>query len=75
MLIKNEDLFLIYLEIYEISEEKLVEIDDLEQPFGFEREKIENIVKGDVWIYYYTGIPPSEFSLVKDGNFRASKEW
>ncbi|MHA2251728.1 MAG: gamma-glutamylcyclotransferase family protein [Candidatus Kariarchaeaceae archaeon] len=76
MLVRSNMKNQIYLEIYMISDDKLAEIDKLELPFGFHREKLFTDDLKGIWIYYYTtGVPPKEFELIDNGNFKASKVW
>lgn len=65
----------IYLEIFEISNEKFGQITELEEPFGFHVENIE--IDSDVCkIYVFNELsPPKEFAIVQSGNFQATIEW
>ncbi|MCE7736247.1 MAG: hypothetical protein GPJ54_15305 [Candidatus Heimdallarchaeota archaeon] len=77
MLVKSQYLSDIFIEVYEVSDDKFVEIIKLEEPFGYHYEKIE-IMKINEFVevfVYSSGIPPEEFTLIESGNWVGTIPW
>ena len=76
MLIRSDQNNDIFVEIYELTQEELLKIDELETPFGYSRSLIEPPNFDPFWIYYYDdNKPPQEFHHVISGNFEKEIEW
>ena len=76
MLIRSDQNNDIFIEIYELTQEELLKIDELETPFGYSRSLIELPNFDPFWIYYYDdNKPPQEFHQIISGNFEKEIEW
>lgn len=77
MLVKSDYVNNIYIEVYEVSDDKFTEIINLEEPFGYHYEKIEiTRINEFVEVFVYSrGIPPEEFVLIESGNWESTIPW
>ncbi len=77
MLIKSKLRSNIYIEVYEVSDKKFIEIIKLEEPFGYNYEKIEISEFNEfVEIFVYASdLPPAEFDLIESGNWVGTIPW
>ena len=77
MIVKSNLLSEIFVEVYEIDDNKFNQINELEEPFGYIYTSIEipNVNKNvDIFIFS-SGKPPKEFYFVPDGNWEPTIGW
>jgi gamma-glutamylcyclotransferase (GGCT)/AIG2-like uncharacterized protein YtfP len=61
----------ILVEVFDVSEEKLLELDRLEEPYRYFRETIAIEGVGDVEIYVHDAPPPAGFAPVESGEWKS----
>ena len=77
MIVKSQDMSNVYLEVYEVDEDKFNQIYKLEEPFGYHSDIIEiSEINENVNIFVFSdNFPPDEFVLVSDGNWKSTVPW
>lgn len=72
MLVPDDAKSRIFVEVFEVDEEKVRELDALEAPYEYWRETVRLHGWGrDVEIYVHAPPPPDGFAIVRSGNWKS----
>ena len=70
MLVPAEEKSRIFVEVFQVEEDKMRELDALEQPYDYFRETVHLAEHGsEVEIYVHAAPPPDGFKLVSSGEW------
>ncbi len=77
MIVKSDELSDIYLEVYEVDDAKFDQIKALEEPFGYNYEKIQIPgIEEFVYIFVFSkNQSPEEFYNIPNGDWKPTIPW
>jgi gamma-glutamylcyclotransferase (GGCT)/AIG2-like uncharacterized protein YtfP len=73
MLVPDRERHPIWVEVFDLSPEKIRELDALEEPYEYRRHRIDVAELGDLEIYAHDAPAPAGFALVESGEWKSRR--